>query len=64
MKRLVDYINENIGLMYPSDYAFAAMETDTCLSDTWLINYSNCVESNWINQGSINFQWFISPWTI
>ena len=52
--------NTKIGIMYASDWVYAAMETDSCLSTTTL-NSLSCKPSNWINQGSTNNQWLIVP---
>ena len=56
------YIDDTkIGLMYPSDWAYAAMETESCLSTATLNMYRSCKSSNWINQGLTNNHWLITP---
>ena len=41
--------NTNIGLLYPSDWGFGAMETDSCLSSTTLYEYRSCGPTNWLS---------------
>ena len=52
--------NTKIGLMYPSDFGYAAMETDSCLSTTLLWEYELCKPTNWIVQDS-GYEWVITP---
>ena len=47
-------INEKIGLMYVSDYGYAASPTNWT---TAMSSYSNAISSNWINMG-------LNEWTI
>ena len=51
-------IEQNIGLMYPSDYGFAAKHTDTCLSTTDLLEYQPCKATNWLT--SEQFVWTLN----
>ena len=55
--------NTKIGIMYPSDWAYAAMETESCLVTTTLFYYDPCKPSNWITQGSTSYQWLIAPYS-
>ena len=59
--------NTNIGLMYSSDYGYAAMENEICLATTTLNGYSFCKASNWIAQGlSLELrdsEWLITPYS-
>ena len=53
----------SVGLMYPSDYGYAALSGD-CARTINLYNYngtSACHGNNWLYQGSSNWQWLISP---
>jgi len=50
--------NTKIGLMYPSDYGFAAFEDGSdCTADTTLRNYAYC--NNWLNTST--YKWTITP---
>ena len=52
--------NTKIGLMYPSDWGYAALETESCLASTTLGNYEPCKSSNWIVHDS-GVEWTITP---
>ena len=55
-------IERNIGLMYLSDYAFAAQETDSCTSNKALYSYQSCKGTNWIALTQKNtYEWLIMP---
>ena len=56
------YWNGNIGLMYPSDYGYAA--GNSCATGTNLRDYndSNCYRKDWLNDIN-NEQWFMSPYS-
>ena len=47
-----------VGLMYPSDYGYAAGMT--CTTGTAFGSYGNCKAKNWL-YNSKTFQWLISP---
>ena len=51
----------SVGLIYPSDYGYAALATN-CTRETNLGSYTTdgCLD-NWLYPGSGNFQWLISP---
>ena len=51
----------SVGLIYPSDYGYAALATN-CTRETNLGSYTTdgCLD-NWLYQGNANFQWLISP---
>ena len=52
-----------VGLMYPSDYGYAVLESD-CPRTLTLYKYSTtskCHDNNWLYQGSNQRQWLISP---
>ena len=53
----------SVGLMYPSDYGYAVLESD-CPRTKEPYNYdqpTTCYQKNWLYQGSSNWQWLISP---
>ena len=51
-----------IGIMYPSDYGFAAKQGETnCTSTTTLFNYDDCKSSNWLAIGL--YEWMITPYS-
>ena len=55
-------IDKKIGLMYLSDYAFAAMETEKCTSHKALYNYQSCKATNWIALTQKNtYEWLLMP---
>ena len=55
-------IEGNIGIMYPSDYGFAAQETDTCTNEKELYSYEPCKDTNWIAYTQTNaYEWLITP---
>ena len=48
-----------VGLMYPSDYGYAA--GNSCVSGTTLYNYNNgCMNKDWLYISN-TYQWFMSP---
>ena len=51
----------SVGLIYPSDYGYAALATN-CTRETNLGSYTTdgCLD-NWLYQGISDFQWLISP---
>ena len=51
-------IERNIGLMYPSDYGFAAQVTSTCTDTKALYSYKPCKDTNWI--AGLD-EWLITP---
>ena len=53
--------NTNIGLIYISDYGYAAMETSTCLSSTKIWEYEPCKDVNWIAQLINDSEWTFMP---
>ena len=56
----------SVGLIYPTDYVYAVLESD-CARTTMTYNYditSACHENNWLYQGSSNFQWLITPYEV
>ena len=59
---VTSYVGE-VGLIYPSDYGYAAQASD-CLRTVKPNSYgsnSTCYTKNWLYQGSSNLQWIISP---
>ena len=53
------YWDGNIGLMYPSDFGYAA--GNTCVTGTTLYNYDGgCYKKDWLTDTS-NWQWLMSP---
>ena len=53
------YWDGNVGLMYPSDFGYAA--GNTCVTGTTLYNYDvGCYKKNWLTDTSNN-QWLMSP---
>ena len=53
----------SVGIMYPSDYAYAVLASD-CARTTTNFGYystSTCHNNNWLYQGSNQWQWLISP---
>ena len=53
------YWDGYVGLMYPSDYGYAA--GNTCVNGTNLYNYdSSCKSKDWLYNSS-NWQWLMSP---
>ena len=52
----------SVGLMYPSDYAYAVLASD-CARTTTNLGYSTstCHNNNWLFQGNNQNQWLISP---
>ena len=53
------YWDGNVGLMYPSDYGYAA--GNTCVTGTNLYNYDGgCYQKDWLNNTSKN-EWLLSP---
>ena len=53
------YWDGMVGLMYPSDYGYAAGKT--CVDGTNLVNYnSSCKSKDWLYDSN-NFQWLMSP---
>ena len=52
------YYIGKVGLMYPSDYGYAAGEE--CTETLLRYNYSICKNNNWIYSGEVG--WFISPY--
>ena len=53
----------SVGIMYPSDYAYAVPASD-CARTTTNFGYystSTCHNNNWLYQGSNQWQWLISP---
>ena len=53
------YWDGYVGLMYPSDYGYAA--GNSCVNGTNLFNYdSSCMNKDWIYNSS-NWQWLMSP---
>jgi len=56
---LSNYVNDFVGLMYPSDYGYAS-PTSTCGSTT-LVSYStSCYSINWLYQSNVTY-WTITP---
>ena len=55
--------NTKIGIMYPSDWVFAAMDNQTCDTNTELSNFA-CKSSNWINLTTTRTSWLLSPSSI
>ena len=53
----------SVGLMYPSDYAYAAIASDCerTLTNLEYDNISACHNNNWLFQGQNQDQWLISP---
>ena len=53
----------SVGLMYPSDYAYAAIASDCerTLTNLEYNNISACHNNNWLFQGQNQDQWLISP---
>lgn len=53
----------SVGLMYPSDYAYAALASDCerTLTNLEYDNISACYNNNWLFQGQNQSQWLISP---
>ncbi len=47
-----------VGLMYPSDYGYAA--GNTCVNGTNLDSYSECINKDWLYISN-DFQWLMSP---
>ena len=59
---VTSYVGE-VGLIYPSDYGYAAQASD-CLRTVKPNSYgsnSTCYTKNWLYQGSSTLQWIISP---
>ena len=59
---VTSYVGE-VGLIYPSDYGYAAQASD-CLRIVKPNSYgsnSTCYTKNWLYQGSSTLQWIISP---
>ena len=59
---VTSYVGE-VGLIYPSDYGYAAQASD-CLRTVKPNSYgsnSTCYTKNWLYQGSSILQWIISP---
>ena len=55
------YWDGYVGLMYPSDYGYAA--GNTCVNGTNLNNYgSSCKSKDWLYNSS-NWQWLMSPYS-
>ena len=53
------YWDGMVGLMYPSDYGYAA--GNTCVNGTKLYDYKEgCMNKDWLYKTNIN-QWFMSP---
>ena len=53
------YWDGNVGLMYPSDFGYAA--GNTCVTGTDLLKYDEgCKNNNWLTDTS-NYQWLLSP---
>ena len=53
------YWDGNVGLMYPSDYGYAA--GNTCVTYTELYDYDGgCYKKDWLNDTSY-YQWFMLP---
>ncbi len=51
-----------VGLMYPSDYGYAA--GNSCVSGTTLYNYNNgCMNKDWLYISN-TYQWFMSPYSV
>ena len=64
-------VEQKIGLMYISDYAYAtsggSTSRNTCLTtnlDNWS-NYSNCYKNNWLYNSSLggDYQWTLSSYS-
>ena len=55
----------SVGLMYPSDYGYAVLESDCARTiKLYYGGYSGnsaCYKNNWLYQGSSTWQWLISP---
>ena len=52
-------ISKNIGLMYLSDFGFAAMENSTCTASDILYYYSyTCQATNWLGGKR---EWLLNP---
>ena len=53
----------SVGLMYPSDYAYAALASDCArtLTNLKYNSVSACFNNNWLFQGKEQGQWLISP---
>ncbi len=55
----------SLGLMYPSDYGYAVLESDCARTiKLYYGGYSGnsaCYKNNWLYQGSSTWQWLISP---
>ncbi|MBS7021276.1 MAG: hypothetical protein KH135_05410, partial [Firmicutes bacterium] len=52
--------NQNIGLMYPSDYGYAAR--NACINVKKMREYENskdCTEGNWLYQS--DYEWLLTP---
>jgi len=59
-------INANIGLMYPSDYGYAA-DLTSCSSNLYYYNdYSTCIRKNWmynpVTSNGIKNSWLLTPY--
>ena len=55
----------SVGLMYASDFTYAAVESD-CTRTTTLINYDEitaCHNNNWLYQGSSQTQWTLTTYS-
>jgi len=56
---LSNYVNNYVGIIYPSDYGYAS-PTSTCGSTT-LVSYStSCYSINWLYQSNVTY-WTITP---
>ena len=56
-------VSANVGLMYPSDYAYASA-SNKCL-DIKIGDWdSECYDSNWLVKGNLNDSSYERPWTI
>ena len=54
------YWDGMIGLMYPSDFGYAA--GNSCVTGTTLYNYNGgCYQKDWLHNS--NFQWLMSPYS-
>ena len=54
----------SVGIMYPSDYGYAALASDCERSKVIYMGYyetAECHNNNWLFQGSSQWQWLISP---
>ena len=60
------YWDGMVGLMYPSDYGYAA--GNTCVTGTYLYNYSRCKDKDWLLMTTSSdytnaYEWLMSPYS-